>query len=391
MMMLAAAAMLAACEESGKGDGGSVSVNDLVISFDKSVIMNNSSDVVTFRAFYKGEEVSDSGASFFQIVGSNYNQIDRRFSTSVAGEYSFQVAYGALYSDVIKITAIDREIPALPNDPQSSNLSFVHRTFFNQHTGAQCPNCPFMTYLLKQTLTDGYEDKVVLASLRNYGGENGFANVPNPASSWPYLHVDYTENVQYNSSPKTLQAKIDAIVAEPAKVGISASPKYYEDGQVIVKVAVKAAEAGEYNVGLWLMQDNYKKTQTVDMSRVSLLGPAGFDDSYHYHDNCVRVAESKYLGAHVGYSLGKMQKGETKEWVFLVNVNLGSKKDLNDDGKLDHNDGSWWEGKSKVNLADLRFAAFVTTPTSTSRGQIYKVVNAVQFPYDQPLEFDYIR
>lgn len=390
IMMLAAAAMMAACGENKVETGGSVDVIDLVISFDKSVIMSNSSDAVTFRAYYKGEEISDNGAMFFKIEGSNYVQMtSRTFTTATPGEYSFQVAYGASKSDIIKITAINREIPSLPEDPSSSRSDFVHRTFFNQHTGAQCPNCPFMTYLLKQTLVNGYEDKVVLASVRNYSGENGFATVPNPASSWPYLHVDYNESIQYNSSVKALQSRIDEIVTAPAKVGIAASPKYYEDGQVVVKVAVKAAEAGEYNVGLWLMQDNYKKTQTVDMSRVSLLGSEGFTNDYHYHNNCVRVAESKYLGSHVGYSLGAMQKGEVREWVFLVNVNLGEGKDLNGDKKIDHNDGSWWEGKAKVSLDDLHFAAFVTTPTSTPRGVVYTVANAIDFPYDTPQPFEY--
>ena len=53
---------------------------------------------------------------------------------------------------------------------------------------------------------------------------------------------------------------------------------------------------------------------------------------------------------------------------------------------MDHNDSSWWEGKSKVNLDDLHFAAFVTT----HEGTVYTVVNAIDFPYNEAKPFEYI-
>lgn len=382
---VSASLLIFACEESEIVDGGGVGVKmeGLVLSFDKSVIKSDGNDVVTFSAYYNGENVNDDVA-FFILSGTEYIPIDRTFSTDKNGEYSFQAAYKTTYSDVVSISAISRDIPAAATDLQKSNTSFVRRTFFNQHTGSQCPNCPFMTYLIKKTLTDDVKDKVVLASLRNYSGEAGFASVPNPASSWPYLHIDYADTYPYNGSVDGLKAKINAVTAEPAMAGISASPVYYEDGQLIVKVAVKAAETAEYNVGLWLMQDNFKKTQVVDNSRLSLL-EGTWGESYHYHNNCVRVAESKYLGSHVGYPLGKIEAGQTAEWIFLVTVNIGQ-TDLNGDGQCDVLD-SWWVGKSKINLDDLHFAAFVTA----REGSRYNVVNAIDFKYNEERPFEYIK
>ena len=381
LLFAAALAFISCGDKDSTVPGYSVNVPDLVLDFDKSVIQASGNDVVTFRAFFKGEDVSASSILFL-VEGKNYTPMtSMSFSASKVGNYTFQVAYGTSKSDFVKIAAISKEIPKAPADSKPQSTDFVHRTFLNQHTGAECPNCPFMTFLLKKTLTDEVKDKVVLASIRNYAGEAPtFANVPNPASSWPYLHIDYAENCVYNAGTAALKSIIDRRTSTPAAVGISATPEYHEDGQILVTVAVKAAVAGEYNVGLWLLQDGYHRTQKVDNSRLGLL-EGTWGDSYNFHDNSVRVAESKYLGSHIGYPLGRIEAGQTKEWRFVVNVNLGTAEY----GFIDH----WWEGygDGKVHLEDLHFAAFVTTPDA--EGRRYTVVNAIDFPYNTPAPFDY--
>ncbi len=383
LLFAAALAFISCGDKDSTAPGYGVNIPDLVLDFDKSVIQASGNDVVTFRAFFKGEDVSAS-SSLFLVEGKNYTPMtSMSFYASKVGNYTFQVAYGTSKSDFVKIAAISREIPKAPADSKPQSTDFVHRTFLNQHTGAECPNCPFMTFLLKKTLTDDVKDKVVLASVRNYGGEMGFASVPNPASSWPYLHIDYAENCVYNAGTAALKSIIDRRTSTPAAVGISATPEYHEDGQILVTVAVKAAVSGEYNVGLWLLQDGYYRKQTVDNGRLGLL-EGTWGDSYNFHNNSVRVAESKYLGSHIGYPLGRIEAGQTKEWRFVVNVNLGSAEY----GFIDH----WWEGygDGKVHLEDLHFAAFVTTPSTDSKGtKRYTVVNAIDFPYNTPAPFDY--
>ena len=378
IFFLTAMAVLVACGEKIEAGGGfGVKMDGLILTFNKSVIKADNNDIVTFKAYYDGKDVTGD-VTFYKVEGKTYDLVPGTFSTDQVGEYTFQAAYKTTYSDVATISAISKDIPEAAKDVKPSSTSFVRRVFFNQHTGAQCPNCPFMTYLLKKTLTGDVKDKVVLASLRNYAGEVGFANVPNPANAWPYLHIDYKTTFPYNGKVEELQKNIKEWTSEPAKVGISANPIYYEDGQIVVKVAVKAAETNEYNVGLWLMQDNFKKTQTVDNSRLSLL-EGTWGDSYHYHNNCVRVAESRYLGSHVGYSLGKIEAGDTAEWIFVVNVNLGSEAYSYTD--------SWWEGKKDgINLDDLHFAAFVTT----HEGARYNVVNVIDFKYNESKGFEYL-
>ena len=378
LLFAAALAFISCGDKDPITPGYGIKSPDLVLDFDKSVIQASGNDVVTFRAFKKGQDVSAS-STLFLVEGETYTPMtSMTFSVSKEGSYTFQVAHGPSKSDVVKISAISKAFPQAPTDGEPQSTDFVHRTFFNQHTGAGCPNCPFMTYLLKKTLTGEVKDKVVLASLRNYSGEAGFASVPNPGGGWPFLHIDYNESYLYNAGEAGLKALIERRTSSPAKVGISATPVYYEDGQIVLTVAVKAAVTDEYNVGVWLMQDGYKKTQTVDNGRLSLLGPEGFTDDYHYHNNCVRVAESKYLGSHVGYPLGRIEAGKTKEWRFVFNVGLGTEEY----SYLDH----WWEGQNDgINLDDLHFAAFVTT----HEGTVYTVVNAIDFPYDEAKPFEY--
>ena len=384
MAFLSAVVIMSSCGEDVVEVGGmGVKMDGVVLTFDKSVIQADGSDAVSFKVYYQGSDVTGQ-ATVFKVDGSKYEQTGSVFSTDQVGNYSFQAAYKAGKSDFVAINAISREIPSAAKDNEPSNTSFVRRTFFNQHTGADCPNCPFMTYLIKRTLTDEVKDKVVLASVRNYAGEVDFANVPNPVSSWPYLHIDYDTTYPYNGTVDGLQSKIDEWTSAPAKVGISANPMYYEDGQIIVKVSVKAAETDEYNVGLWLMQDNIYIKQQVASDRLHLLDGT-WGDEYHYHNNCVRIAESRYLGSHVGYPLGKIEAGKTAEWIFLINANIGQ-KDLNGDGRCDVGD-SWWYTKGKINLDDLHFAAFVTT----HKGTVYKVANVIDFKYNETKPFDYIK
>ena len=292
----------------------------------------------------------------------------------------FKVGYNNAYSeDKAVITVTDMPLPKAADDPQPESTSFVHRTFFNQYTAAGCQFCPGLTKLLRETLVGDVKDQVVLAAIRvNYGEELTFAALPVPSGGQPYLDIDFKDTYQYNKSKEGLVEKINAITSNSAKVGISANPVYdAEKKKIVVRVAVKAAESGEYNVGLWLMQDNYYKVQTDG------LGIIGSDKSYNYHHNGVRIAESLYAGSYtVGMPLGNLAEGETCERVFIFDIKDGIEKKK---GK-----GGWWDSFTPEKLNDLHFAAFVTAPYTTSRGsRSYEVVNAIDFPYNTPAPFDY--
>ncbi|MBE6251184.1 MAG: Omp28-related outer membrane protein [Bacteroidales bacterium] len=386
---MAIAAVLSCGEKEPVGGGGlGVNMEGAVLGFDKNVIKADGSDKVTFTAYYDGNNVDGSATVYIKNESGKFVPTGKTFSTDKVGDYYFKLMYKTNQSEIVTISAISREIPAAVADPQPGKTSFVHRTFFNQFTGADCPNCPYMVHLINQALEDGYDDKVVVAAIRNYNNtEAGFANIPCPGSGYPYLHIDYATSYNHaGGSPKGLQALIDQRVSTPAKVGISANTKYYEDGQIIVRVAVKAAQTGDYNVGLWLMQDDYYMPQSFKNDIPGALDgtwDTGYNgdsskNRYDYHHNAVRVAASMYMGSHVGFPLGTIQAGKTAEWIFAVNVNLGTEEY----GYTDH----WWEGQTGgIKLDNLHFAAFVTS----HQGTRYTVENAVEFKYNGSKAFDY--
>lgn len=351
-------------DEKSKGGEG-VFTEDLVVSFDRNVIMNDGNQRAVLRAYYKGQDVSET-ASFYMGPGTidDVLMTSRSFSNTVVGEYKFWASYAGEVSQTVSVKVTDLEIPSSVTDPQPNNADFVHRVFLNQHTGAGCKYCPYMTRFLREALDDEVKEMVVLSVLRNFGGpEPGFANVKNPTGNWPYMTFDNIRAYDYDVSQKTFRNDIKAAAGEKAYVGISANPVYNAaTNQIIVTVAVKAAVAGEYNVGLWLMQDDYVDIQT-----------GRFDESYNTHHNNVRVAESSYMGAHCGYPLGYLSVGQTAEWIYMVDV-----KD------------SWWtDSYDDVDLDDLHFAAFVTTPNATSMGKSFKNVNVIDFKYNEARAFEY--
>ena len=324
--------------------------------FDKSLIKADGVDCVTFNILYDGIDVSDKGILYLVEDGNYVPVTGMSFSTSVEGEYLFCTVYKTTRTDLIKIHAIDGDIPDPLIDPSPESTNFSHRVFLNQHTGVSCPPCPYMTRFLREALNDEVNDMVVLSVLRNYL-EQGFANVPNPGGAWPHLTFDSIRTYNYNSSQEIFRNDIKASVAEAALVGISANPVYNAvTNQIIVTVSVKAAVAGVYNVGLWLMQDNYYAIQSLPYGN-------SFDESYHTHHNNVRVAEPENTQ---GYPLGYLSAGQTAERSYIFEI-----KD------------TWW---TDVNLDDLHFAAFVTTK---SAGYV-KNVNVIDFKYNEAKPFEYL-
>ena len=393
-LIMALVAVLSCGEKEQQQFAGlGIDMKGAVLGFDKNVIMADGSDAVRFSAYYDGNNVSnDSKNTYFLIKNPEKGKFERTsdtFTATTPGDYVFKVKYKTSESEEVTISAITREVPSVVPDPQPASTSVVHRTFFNQFTGGNCGYCPFMTHLLDQTLVGGYEDKVVLAEIRNYDStEASFASIPNSGGGYPYLLIDYATDFHHNSgsseAAKVLQGRIDQWTSTPAKVGISAHPVYYEDGQIIVRVSVKAAQTGEYNVGLWLMQDEVNVEQKFNNDVKGALDDTwdtGYKgdpskNRYDYHHNAVRVAASKYLGAHVGFPLGVIEAGKTADWIFVVNVRLKGS---------DIHYGWWEEFGRKVNLDDLHFAAFVTSHVGTR----YTVENAIDFPYNQQKAFDY--
>ena len=373
--LLLSAAVLFSCEETNpeteveNGDGLIQDTESLVLASDKNVIQSNGQDAATLSVFTADGADVTAESTFYLITGYNSKNepqfeelklTDNKFTVTSTGEHKLMASYKALITEShLSINAIDTTVPSAVEDPQPSNTSFVHRTFLNQYTGTGCGYCPGMVRVLRETLVDEVADKAVLAAIHSYNSSDPAYLATPKASGYPFMHVDMVQSFSYDAGSPALAALINERIATPALVGISANPVYEKD-RLVVRVSVKAAQTGNYNVGVWFLQDNVYGMQTDN------LGITVGDDSYNNHNNCVRLADSKYMGSFVGYPLGEIKAGETAERTFLLNVNKRWKL---------------------TNLDDLHFAAFVTT----IEGRGYKVVNVVDCPYNKPTPFDYTK
>lgn len=359
-MLLMSALMLISC---GSGDDADMNA-EFYVTLDKNVIQSNGTDVVKLTATLGGKDVT-SGTSFFLSEGASATPIEGNvFSTDETGEYSIIASYQTFYTqDPVVVTAIDMPVPQAAADENPSGTSFVHRAFLTQYTGTGCGYCPGMIRAIRSAFEDEEtKEMAVLAAVHSYGaGDPAYIAGPR-ATSYPYLEIDMAQGFTYDMDPYAdggvLKKALQERTSTPAKVGISANPSY-KDGMLVVTVAVKAAEAGDYSLGVWFLQDNVYGQQKDE------IGFTAGDSSYSYHDNCVRRADSRYLNTYAGYPLGTVKAGETVERTFVLTVKENA-----------------WKLKDMDNI---HFAAFVTKPV----GKGYEVVNVVDCDYDEPTPFEY--
>ena len=361
-MLLMSALMLVSCE---KSNGNETSMDaGFFVTLDKNVIQSNGEDAVTLKATLDGKDVT-AETVFYLVSGKNLTPITGNiFTTDEVGTYSFRASYGTFSTeDPVSVTAINVAIPTAVADPQPSKTSFVHRSFLNQYTGTGCGYCPGMIRAIKEAFKDEEtKNMAVLAAVHSYGAGDP-AYIPGPrASSYPYLDIDMSAGFTYDLDPYAtggvLKRALQERTSQPAKVGISANPSYVNN-LLVVRVSVKAAVAGTYNLGVWFLQDNVYGQQTDN------LGIVAGDSSFNYHNNCVRLADSRNGNNYAGYPIGTLKAGETAERTFVLTV-----------------DATEWKLKDMNNL---HFAAFVTEQS----GRGFNVLNVVDCKYNEPTPYEY--
>lgn len=357
-LLFAAAVMVISCDKTG-GDDTDMDAR-FYISSDKNVIQSNGSDVATFTAVLDGKDVTSETTFYFKDSMTPLE--GNKLSADKAGVYNVIGMYGTFYrEEPVSVTAIDMPVPAPAEDPAASNTSFVHRAFLTQYTGTGCKYCPGMIRALRTAFEDEEtKNMAVHSAVHSYNvGDPAYITGPK-ASGYPYLEIDMAVSFSYDLDPEAkagvLKKAISERVSAPAKVGISANP-VVKDDVLVVTVEVKAAEAGEYYLGVWFMQDNVYGQQTDG------LGIA--DNSYNYHENCVRSADSRFGNTYAGYPLGEIKAGKTVQRTFVLNI-----------------DKETWKLKDMNNL---HFAAFVTA----KNGRNYNVVNVVDCEINEPTPYQY--
>ena len=360
LFTLLMAFLMVSCDDNAKPEeqGG-----ELVITFDKDIITSDGKDFSTITVKFNGEPVTE-GVEFFDADNEPFEIPDFKFSTSQEGEYEFWAAYKVSMSEPVVIKAVPFSIPAPNNDPDPSNMSFKRKVFLTQCTGTGCGYCPGMIKVLDDLMDDeGIAGNVVLAAVHSWN-PNDPAYISAPSSGalggngYPFLSIDLS--VGYNDYTRKDPALVDAItsrLSQKAKVGISVNPML-KNGYLVTKVSVKAAEAGEYLVGAWLVEDGLFGTQA------DYLGIK--DSSFDTHNNCVRIADSKGEGFE-GYSVGELEVGQVVDKTFVMKIK-----------------NSWKQ-------ENLHLIVFTSNPYQKGKFTYYEVNNVVDVPIDEPTPFEYLK
>lgn len=337
-------------------------VESLVLSPSKTVIEANGTDAVHFEVLADGVPVTENIRLYDGVTNALLDLPSMTFTTTEAGTYYFWAAYGTVQSERISVTAVDFELPELPEDPMPESTSFRRRVLLTQFTGTGCGYCPGMITLLRNVLADDeYSSKVVHAAAHTY-------NASDPAylsqrleqsmgvSGYPMVVADmYLGYNNYNLESGLRLTVDEAYERCGAKAGISVATEC-DGNTAVVFAAVKAAETAEFRVGAWLLEDGIYGVQYN-------YNPGYWTGDYNTHDNCIRYADSRVSNVdYSGYSLGTLQAGQTAEYVFTIKL-----------------DDKWVKENCHV-------AVFVTTPEDKLG---YTVNNAVDVPLGESLQYEY--
>ncbi len=211
----------------------------------------------------------------------------------------------------------DSAVPELPTDPQPGNTSFKHRIMLLQHTGAECPNCPYLMTSLKELAEDdAYSGLYNHVASHSYSTNDvAYSEAASKVSGafghkfWPDLTFNLTkENLDGKTDLSLIKSGIDKRVWEHAAVGITAATRMYYDDELGINVGIKAAEKNTYRIAVWLLEDGIEAEQK------------GATESWqNTHDNVLRTMAGTSLNLQIyGESLGLLNAGETAEKSFSI-------------------------------------------------------------------------
>lgn len=357
---------------SGESNTGSDDMRGLVLKASKYEIYDNGTDVVTFRAYFDGVELTEG----YTIYDNNDEPLEgNTFSSTKIGIYEFWAEYGATTTSTntkISVIATPPAAPSAPVDSNPSNLNFNRRVLLTQFTGIGCGNCPRMINALDDVKKDeNLRNKIALSSAHI----GGYA-ANDPAAMTTELNLDAAFGIVYNpdliadfkrhnddaaTASKAYISKMinDALNRVNTRGGVAVNSKYHADKNYIVLTAlVKAAETTDFRIGAILLENNIRGAQ----SNYGITPNEGVD--FNNHNNCIRRIKSQHpdnLDDFSGYDLGTIEVGETKSYEFAFPLL------------------KTWK------VEDLHILVFI----STKEGKKWYVNNVVDAAIDGTTDFEY--
>ena len=290
----------------------------------------------------------------------------------------FWVAYNSYNNqkNPVSITALDFELPKPMVDPQPENVSFVKRAFLNQFTGTECGYCPYaISSLYKAANNEKYADKFINVAIHTYSNTDpmypkGYANIETSfgVSNYPTIAYDMMGSIGMGKDESKNDSNIETIIETSlrngAKAGIAVSVASGEGDTFVARASVKAGVDGEYSVGAWLVEDNIEARQENYGCK--------FEMDYNTHESALCVADSfvSSNNSYLGHSLGAMQAGEIKDYIFVISTT---------------NPDTSTKARTWVK-ENMRLVVFVSTKTGNRTHVTNVVTNSV---YTESIAFEY--
>lgn len=309
-LIAASATMFVGCDGP---DNGPVATSDITLSAETVVEVNTPINFVVTNA--DGEDVSANATIFDK--SHDFAQVSNPFTPIEDGEYTFYAVVGDAISNDIKVT-VTPTVPALPEDSDAANTSFVHRILMVDHTGTHCGYCPMMMKALKEVAETGdYHSKYYEAMAHSYNTSDpaysgaaasisGYYGV----SNYPTLNYNFAHPTSSSYNAEHIKSQIDALWKESADAGIAAATSLATKS-VVVNTEIKAAVAGEYSVTAWLLEDNIEGKQTN-----------ATEEWMNIHNNAIRQAAT--TSPITGYELGTIEAGATATQILNLNITQSS-------------------------------------------------------------------
>ena len=306
----------------------------IIVRKDGKVV--NDANKIKFYLSGSTEEITDTDFQMVDYVDANDDLYTLpQYTPAQTGVRDIWLSYGSANTKnkPVRITAVDFAIPSRAIDTDPENTSFEPRVLVNQYTGTGCPNCPYWSSAIKDLKADEqYKDGFVLAAAHTYNDDSTnpkvdkvtlnapYSNMPNVfgVSSWPTIVVNMSHSYGNNGragNKENLKKFIDNVRLSAPAAGISARSSI-EGSTVIARATVKAAQAGEYRVGAWLVEDELYAPQN-NSSGI-------FDYDFDYHEAVIRIADSRHDSGgqlrYRGHTLGELAEGQVVDYVFTMEL-----------------------------------------------------------------------
>ena len=307
-------------DEGGPDEGGAELSGEVTLEVDEPLIRADGKSCAILSVKVGGVAVKEGVTIYDATTNTPVDVPNLEFTTTTPGKYSFWAAYKTRHSETVSITAISAAIPVLPSDPAPSSTNFSRKVLVMQFTGTNCGFCPYMVNLLRTfTANPSNEGKWVLAAIHTYNSSDpAYTSAPIDGamgiSGYPTAALDLDKTTKWTNyyNYEGFQSMFNKeYAAAKAKVGIALST-VLDGNQLVVKTGLKAAEAGDYGLALWVLEDGIKAKQANN--------GAQSDEGYDTHNNCVRLMLGQNSSKDFSGVRVSLAKGEEVEQYALIDL-----------------------------------------------------------------------